>query len=228
MSRLPPDSSPLPGGQAPELGEPESREWPRSLQPWQSGVKRSFDILGAALGLLLTWWVILPIVLMARLDTGQPGLFRQQRAGRFSQPFTILKIRTMRPSAGITTNVTTADDARITRLGRFLRNSKLDELPQLWNVLRGDMSFVGPRPDVFEVYDLQDPDVRTVLSVRPGITGPATLAYRGEEMVLSQVEDAERHNREVIFPDKLRINKRYVQHYRLADDYRYLWRTIFG
>lgn len=168
------------------------------------------------------------VIALARLDTGLPGLFRQERVGRFGKPFTIIKIRTMRPDTSITTNVTTADDARITRLGGFFRRSKLDELPQLWNVLRGDMSFVGPRPDVFEVFDLDDPDVRLILSVRPGITGPATLAYRGEERMLSEVEDAERHNTEVIFPDKLRINKDYVQNYRFSDDIRYVWRTIFG
>lgn len=201
--------------------------WLQPLPLPQKWVKRGIDIVGAAVGLALTGWMILLTIWLARLDTGLPGLYRQQRIGRYGKHFSILKIRTMAADVTITTSVTTDDDSRITKLGRLFRKAKLDELPQLWNVLRGEMSFVGPRPDVPEIYDLQNEDVRIVLSVRPGITGPATIKYRDEERLLAMVKDPERHNAEVLFPDKLRINTEYVLNYSLINDFRYIWRTVF-
>jgi len=140
----------------------------------------------------------------------------------------VIKLRTMHSVAGGGTTVTTAGDARITPIGRFLRRYKLDELPQLINVLRGDMSLVGPRPDVAGFADMLTGSDRMILSVRPGITGPATLKYRNEEELLASVSDPEAYNRNVIWPDKVRINREYVQHFRLRDDLRYIWLTIFG
>ena len=117
----------------------EDRGWPSGLPFPHSLVKRGFDVAGAILGLALTWWIILPAILAAYLDTGESGVFSQSRVGRRGKRFTVYKIRTMRSSQSTTTNVTTDDDIRITNLGRVLRRTKLDELPQLWNVLRGDI-----------------------------------------------------------------------------------------
>jgi len=133
----------------------------------------------------------------------------------------------MRVDTKNTSTITTAQDARITRLGAFFRRTKLDELPQLWNVLKGEMSFVGPRPDVPSYVDYLQGEDRMILSVRPGITGPATLKYRNEEELLAQQTDPETYNREVIFPDKVRLNRQYVENYSFWADLAYIWQTIF-
>lgn len=124
------------------------------------------------------------------------------------------------------TNVTTSVDPRITKSGRILRKTKIDELPQLFNVLLGDMSFVGPRPDVSGFADRLTSDNRLILSVRPGITGPASLKHRQEEITLAEKEDPERFNREVIWPDKVRINLRYVIEFSFWKDLKYIAKTI--
>jgi len=191
-------------------------------------VKRGMDVCAAAIGLLLTGWIIAVACVCVRLQTRETGFFRQNRIGLHGRPFQVIKLRTMRSVAGGGTTVTTAADARITPIGRFLRRYKLDELPQLINVLRGDMSLVGPRPDVAGFADMLTGSDRMILSVRPGITGPATLKYRNEEELLASVSDPEAYNRNVIWPDKVRINREYVQHFRLRDDLRYIWLTIFG
>jgi lipopolysaccharide/colanic/teichoic acid biosynthesis glycosyltransferase len=192
----------------------------------QAAVKRAFDVAFAAVGLVLTSPLILLAWLAARLDTGLGGFFRQRRIGLHGRPFDILKIRTMKPVPGWDTVVTTERDPRITRLGRFLRRSKLDELPQFYNILVGDMSFVGPRPEVPAYIQLLADEDRVILSVRPGLTGPATLKYRDEQRLLAGVADPERYNREVIFPDKVRLNREYIEHYSLRRDFAYLWRTV--
>ena len=128
---------------------------------------------------------------------------------------------------GIDTSVTTGADPRITCSGRFFRRTKIDELPQLINVLMGEMSFVGPRPDVPGFADSLQGDDRLILSVRPGITGPATLHFRDEEVLLAQQSDPERFNREVIYPEKVRLNRQYVENYRFIDDLKFIWQTIF-
>ena len=189
-------------------------------------LKRGFDVIVAGIGLLIGWPVIAICAMLARRDTGASGIFRQQRVGRHAKPFTVYKIRTMRPVEG--TSVTTSGDARITPLGAKLRRMKLDELPQLWNVLKGDMSFVGPRPDVAGFADALAGEDRTVLELRPGITGPATLKYRDEEVILAGQADPERYNREVIWPDKVAINRCYLEHYRFTGDLALIWRTVTG
>lgn len=190
--------------------------------------KRLFDVSVALVGLLLTGWIIVIAALVARLETGEPGLFVQGRVGRHGKPFNMYKIRTMKSSAEFQSTVTTLNDARITKCGRFLRRTKIDELPQLYNVLVGQMSLVGPRPDVAGFADLLTGEDRAILSLRPGITGPATLAYRDEEALLASVEDPEAYNRDVLFPHKVRINLEYIRNYSLIGDIKYIFRTVFG
>jgi lipopolysaccharide/colanic/teichoic acid biosynthesis glycosyltransferase len=140
--------------------------------------------------------------------------------------FTLIKIRTMRDMPDIATTVTRTDDPRITRLGQLLRKTKIDELPQLWNVLIGDMSLVGPRPDVPGFADTLEGEQRLLLSVRPGITGPATLKYRNEEDLLTGTPDPIAYNQTVIWPDKVRINLAYVRSWTFGQDLKYLWLTL--
>lgn len=190
--------------------------------------KRLLDISVAFVGLLLTWWIIGIAAIVARIETGHSGLFVQSRIGRFGKPFNIYKIRTMRSLPSCQTTVTTINDGRITKSGRIYRKLKIDELPQLYNVLVGQMSLVGPRPDVAGFADQLQGEDRAILSLRPGITGPATLMYRDEESLLAVVEDAEAYNRDVIFPDKVRINLDYIRHYTLIGDVKYMLKTVFG
>jgi lipopolysaccharide/colanic/teichoic acid biosynthesis glycosyltransferase len=194
----------------------------------RAACKRSFDIVAAAVGLLLGGWLIVGAAIAARIDTGASGIFRQSRVGRGGRLFTILKIRTMRCHSDNASTVTTARDERVTRLGRWLRKTKVDELPQLWNVLLGDMSFVGPRPDMPKYLPYLKQHAPLVLTVRPGITGPASLKYRNEEQLLASIVDPERYNDNVIFPDKVAINEAYVRDFRIIDDIRYLWLTVFS
>ena len=187
-------------------------------------LKRLFDIVVAALGLALLWPVIAVTWYMAGRDTGASGFFCQKRVGRGGKLFKVVKLRTMRPVEG--TTVTQAGDARITRLGAKLRRYKLDELPQLWNVLIGNMSFVGPRPDVPGFMDQLTGSDRKILMLRPGITGPATLKYRNEEELLAGVDDPERYNAEVIWPDKVRINLEYLNDWSFSKDIGYIVKTV--
>lgn len=189
-------------------------------------LKRTFDIVAAALGLLLLWPVIIVTWALAARDTGASGFFRQERVGLSGRLFKVVKLRTMRPVAG--TTVTTKNDSRITPLGAKLRRYKLDELPQLWNVLTGSMSFVGPRPDVPGFLDQLEGDDREVLKLRPGITGPATLKYRDEEEILANVDDPERYNAEVIWPDKVRINRDYLHNWSFREDLAIILKTVLG
>lgn len=189
-------------------------------------VKRGFDIIFAAVGLAFLWPVITLTWVLAGRDTGASGFFRQERVGRGGKVFRVVKLRTMRPIGG--TSITTAGDPRITPLGARLRRYKLDELPQLWNVLTGAMSFVGPRPDVPGFMDKLDGAERELLKLRPGITGPATLKYRNEEEILASVDDPEAFNSDVIWPDKLQLNLDYMHNWSLKKDLCYIVRTIFG
>lgn len=188
--------------------------------------KRTFDIAAASFGLLAFCWLIALAWLLATLDTRVNGMFVQQRVGRHGRLFRVYKIRTMRPVEG--TTVTQAGDPRITPLGRFFRKTKIDELPQLWNVLVGDMSFVGPRPDVPGFADRLEGADRAMLGIRPGITGPASLKYRNEEELLARQPDPERYNREVIWPDKVQENLRYIRDWSLIGDIRYILYTVLG
>lgn len=190
--------------------------------------KRLFDIVGSVLGLVLIGWVILLAAIVARINTGENGIYSQIRIGRYGRPFRLLKIRTMRSSTANTTTVTTKNDPRITRVGKILRKLKIDEFPQLINVLAGHMSFVGPRPDVPGFADLLQGRDRAILSIRPGITGPASIHYRGEEAFLAEASDPEALNRDVMFPHKVQMNLEYIKNYTFLGDLKYILATIFG
>ena len=202
--------------------------WEARGSAYQLAIKRGFDIAAATLGILLTGWLILLAAAVARLDTGASGFFIQRRTGRYGRTFDIIKIRTMRESDAFSTTVTTSCDPRITKFGRMLRKTKIDELPQLINVFLGQMSFVGPRPDVPELAGRIRGDDLIVLAVRPGITGPATLKYRDEEEILARQPRPDEYNEQVIFPDKVSINKEYVLNYRFLSDLRFIWLTLRG
>jgi lipopolysaccharide/colanic/teichoic acid biosynthesis glycosyltransferase len=189
-------------------------------------IKRVFDFTLALIGLILTWPIILIAWIVAAVETKSNGFFLQKRVGENGKLFTIIKIKTMCQNNGST--VTTANDNRITKSGKFFRKYKIDELPQLINVLKGDMSFVGPRPDVPGYADRLEGEDRMVLSVKPGITGPATLKYKNEEEILAKVEDPIRYNNEVIWPDKVKINKEYIKNWSLKKDIEYIIKTIKG
>ena len=193
----------------------------------QMFLKPFFDRIVSFMGLLLIWPLLLVIALMVRVKIGRPVLFVQERIGKEGKPFKIHKFRTM--GAGVDESpVSIAGEERITPLGAKLRHYKLDELPELWDVFIGKMSFVGPRPDVPGYADALTGDDREILQLRPGITGPATLKYRNEEELLATVEDPVRYNDEVIFPDKVRLNRLYLHHRTLWMDFRLLWATVFG
>jgi len=189
--------------------------------------KRAFDLVFAVLGLLAVWWLILLAWVAASIDTRSNGFFIQKRVGRHGKIFRVVKMKTMRPVTSFETTVTRRGDPRITPLGAFFRRTKIDELPQLWNVLLGDMSFVGPRPDVPGFADKLEGEEKAMLSIRPGITGPATLKYRNEEELLAGQSDPEAYNREVIWPDKVRINLEYIRDWSLRRDIQYILETVF-
>lgn len=191
-------------------------------------LKYIFDRLMALIGLLLLWPILLIVAVLVRVKMPDgPVLFRQQRVGKGGRLFTIYKFRTMSVCHN-GSSVSVAGEARITPLGAALRKYKLDELPELWNVLIGDMSFVGPRPDVPGYADKLQGDDRIILTLRPGITGPATLKYRDEESLLATVDDPVKYNDTVIYPDKVRINKQYAQHISLLTDIHIILATIFN
>jgi lipopolysaccharide/colanic/teichoic acid biosynthesis glycosyltransferase len=187
--------------------------------------KRLFDVICSALGLLLLSPLLLLAALWVKLDSPGPALFRQTRVGRYGVPFTIHKFRTMRVEPGAA--ITVGADPRITRSGHFLRQTKLDELPQLWDVLRGAMSLVGPRPELPRYVELYPADLRErVLAVRPGITDPASLAFSHEAELLAAAADPEREYREVVMPAKLKLSADYAARASLATDLRLILATL--
>jgi lipopolysaccharide/colanic/teichoic acid biosynthesis glycosyltransferase len=190
--------------------------------------KRLFDILCSSIGLLLLSPLLLVVAAWVKLDSRGPVMFRQERVGRFGRTFRIHKFRTMRVDAPtLGPQITIGDDARITRSGRWLRASKVDELPQLWDVLRGAMSLVGPRPEVPRYVAMYPAELRElVLSVRPGITDPASLSFRNESELLAQAEDPEREYVEVVMPMKLGLAADYVRNASLGGDIRLILATL--
>ncbi len=191
-------------------------------------VKFIFDRIVSFLGLLFFSPILLIIAILVKIESPkQPAIYRQQRIGRNGKSFTMYKFRTMVANHG-GSPISVRGESRITPLGAKLRRLKLDELPELWNVLIGDMSFVGPRPDVPGYADKLQGDDRKILSLRPGITGLATLKYRNEEELLAKVENPVLYNDTVIFPDKVRINLAYLAHYSFFLDMKILWYTFIG
>ena len=190
------------------------------------GLPRWVDGLIAFLGLILTVPLIALSGLAIAISSGLPVLFRQTRVGRNGRTFELYKLRTMKPSSG-GPQITSGNDARITRLGRILRHTKLDELPTLWNVLRGDMSLVGPRPEVPRFVNLADPIWQKVLSVRPGITDPVTLQLRSEADLLARIEgDTEQYYLNELQPSKLKGYVAYLETRTWRSDLQVLLRTF--
>ena len=191
-------------------------------------LKYVFDRVAALLGLLLIWWLLIVVAILIKVKMpGGPALFRHTRIGRHGKPFTIYKFRTMTVGHG-GSSVSVAGESRITPLGAVLRRYKIDELPELWNVLIGDMSFVGPRPDVPGYADRLQGDDREMLELRPGITGPASLKYRNEEELLAAVDNPQEYNDTVIYPDKVRINRYYLHNYSFVKDIEMIVCTVIG
>lgn len=188
-------------------------------------IPRNVEIFLAVCGLVLFAPVFIVTAVMITLDSRGPIMFRQRRVGRHGRIFTLFKLRTMK-LAEQGPMITAADDMRVTRVGAILRRTKVDELPELWNVLIGDMSFVGPRPEVENFVDMNDPIWVEVLTHRPGITDPVTLRLRNEEQLLAQVHDKERYYREVIQPYKLRGYANFIRTKSWKTDLRIVARTL--
>lgn len=193
-------------------------------------LKILFDRLTSFIGLLLLSPVLIIVAILIRIKMpGGPVLFKQKRVGRHGEIFTMWKFRTMIQSTNQHwSSVSVAGESRITPFGAKLRKHKIDELPELWNVLKGEMSFVGPRPDVPGYADILVGEEREVLELRPGITGPASLKYRNEEEILAKVENPQKYNDEIIFPDKVRINRYYLHHYSFWTDIKMIIVTVLG
>jgi lipopolysaccharide/colanic/teichoic acid biosynthesis glycosyltransferase len=190
--------------------------------------KRLFDLLVSALGLLALSPLLLALALWIKLDSRGPVIFRQERVGRQGKPFLVHKFRTMSVDAPVRgPQLTVGADKRITGAGQVLRRCKLDELPQLWDVLRGAMSLVGPRPEVPKYVAMYPEDKRqVVLSVRPGITDLASLRYRNESEELARAADPERVYVEQVLPAKLALSARYVQEASFIGDLRLILATV--
>lgn len=191
-------------------------------------LKFIFDRLMALIGLVCLWPVLIVVAVLIRIKMPDgPVIFKQRRVGRNGRIFTMYKFRTMDAGQQGST-ISVAGESRITPLGAVLRKYKLDELPELWNVLIGDMSFVGPRPDVPGYADELTGKDRDILKLRPGITGPASLKYRNEEEMLASIPDPKTYNDKVIFPDKVRINLYYLDHYSFVKDIEMICCTVLG
>jgi lipopolysaccharide/colanic/teichoic acid biosynthesis glycosyltransferase len=188
--------------------------------------KRTFDVIASIAGLVLLAPVICLCWMVAAFDTRSNGFFIQNRVGRHGRLIQVCKIKTMHSGDGKRSPIASRNAASVSRSGRFFRKYKLDELPQLFNVLTGSMSLVGPRPDVPGYADRLQGEDRVILSLRPGITGPASIKYRDEESILALVDDPESYNDRIIWPDKVRINREYCIHYSLLRDIQYIFLTI--
>lgn len=191
-------------------------------------LKWLFDRVASFIGLLFLWPILVVVAILIKVKMpGGPAFFTQKRVGRNGRLFTMHKFRSMTVSHS-GSSVSVAGEARITPLGATLRKYKLDELPELWDVLIGNMSFVGPRPDVPGYADQLKGDDRRVLELRPGITGPASLKYRDEEEMLAKVDNPIEYNDTVIYPDKVRINLYYLNHYSFIKDIQMILCTVLG
>lgn len=188
---------------------------------------RFFDIIFSALGLVVLAPVFAAICLKIKLGSKGGCFYIQERIGKDGKPFGLYKFRTMRIGADSEGLLTVGEhDQRITRIGYFLRKTKMDELPQLLNVLKGEMSLVGPRPEVRKYVELYTEEQRKVLSVRPGITDYASIEYVKENELLSQAENPERTYIEQVMPDKIKLNMRYLEHYNLIEYFKIIFLTF--
>ncbi len=191
-------------------------------------MKRCFDIFVASTGLLICCPILLFVAAVIKMGNDGPILFCQERVGKDFKPFKVLKFRTMRTNAEVNGGrITIEGDPRITYVGRWLRTTKLDELPQLWNVLRGEMSIVGPRPEVAEYVDLYREEYREILSVRPGITDTSSIVFRKESELLATAEDPKREYINVILPQKIKLSSDYIRRRSTLGDICLLWQTAW-
>lgn len=198
-------------------------------------LKYIFDRTVSLIGLVCLSPVLLVVAILIKTKMPDgPVIFRQKRVGQYGRLFTIYKFRSMSAVSMERQTVAAAEQYRVTPLGEKLRRYKLDELPELWNVLKGDMSFVGPRPDVPGYADVLGGEDREILKLKPGITGPASLKYRDEEYILEQIgkekgmQAIEEYNDNVIYPDKIRINRYYLHHYSFLKDLQMIVCTVLG
>tara|TARA_B100001057_G_scaffold434913_1_gene464891 strand:- start:230 stop:817 length:588 start_codon:yes stop_codon:yes gene_type:complete len=190
-------------------------------------IKRIFDFTSSFIGILVLLPLMFVISIVIKFDSKGPVFFKQKRVGKGGKLFTMIKFRSMSVLQKSKSSVSVKGDVRITKFGAFIRKYKLDELPELWNVLVGQMSIVGPRPDVKGFADGLQGEDRLILELRPGITGPASLKYANEEELLSHQENPEVYNKEFIFPEKVRINLDYYYNQNLFLDLKIIFATIF-
>lgn len=191
--------------------------------------KRMFDFIAALLGLLFFSWLIFITWVIASIETRSNGFFVQQRIGRHGKLFGVIKIKTMfNVPDGVRSSISVSGMKGITFSGKLFRRFKIDELPQLWNVLIGEMSFVGPRPDVAGYADLLTGENRLILELRPGITGPASIKYKNEESILAKENNPIKYNDEIIWPDKVKLNLNYYYNHSFNTDITYIYNTIIG
>lgn len=188
-------------------------------------IKYCFDRIGAFIGCIVIIPIVAIVSILIKIRMPGPIFFKQKRVGKNGKLFTMIKFRTMNVSHN-GSSISVKGENRITKLGAVLRKYKLDELPELVNVLIGDMSFVGPRPDVPGYADLLKGEDRLILKLRPGITGPASLKYANEEELLSQVDNPQKYNDEVIYPDKVKINLDYYYNHTFLSDLRIILKTV--
>ena len=191
-------------------------------------IKSLFDRGASLFGLIFLFPVLIIISILIRIKMpGGPVIFKQKRVGQYGRLFTMYKFRSM-TVAHSGSSISVKGESRITPLGAVLRKYKLDELPELWNVLIGDMSFVGPRPDVPGYADRLEGEHRRILLLKPGITGPASLKYRNEEELLAEQTEPQKYNDEFLFPDKVRINIEYLDSWSFWNDIKIIIYTVLG
>ena len=190
-------------------------------------MKRLFDILASTFGLILLCPIFIIIAIWIKLDSKGPVLYKQMRVGRGNKDFFLYKFRSMRVGADKAGLITVGGrDPRVTRSGYYIRKYKLDEFPQLINVLKGDMSIVGPRPEVRKYVEMYTPEQMHVLNVRPGITDPASIRYRNENELLEKADNPDKYYVDVIMQDKLQINLKYVQKHSFMHDIKLIFETF--
>ena len=190
-------------------------------------MKRLFDITASLIGLIVLFPAFIVVSVLVKTSSEGPVFFMQPRIGRCGRVFKMIKFRSMAVMQSSDSTISIKGDVRITKTGAFLRKYKLDELPELFNVLRGDMSIVGPRPDVSGYADKLEGEDALILELRPGITGPASLKYANEEEILALQEDPIKYNDEIIYPDKVKLNLDYYHNNNLWIDIKIIFATIF-
>jgi lipopolysaccharide/colanic/teichoic acid biosynthesis glycosyltransferase len=190
-------------------------------------MKRLFDFITSLIGLIVLFPIFIIVPLLVKISSGGPVFFVQKRIGKNGKIFQMIKFRSMIVIQNSNSTISVKGDVRITKIGAFLRKFKLDELPELWNVLKGDMSLVGPRPDVCGYADDLIGEDRKILELRPGITGIASLKYYDEEDVLATQDNPLKFNDEVIYPDKVKLNLDYYYNNNLWIDIKIIFATIF-